>query len=69
MSDRYLAGQAEWRDPKADAPPTATKLLLMNPSGIAVFGHFDPRWCVAWAPLPRKPEWLKDKLSERASNE
>jgi hypothetical protein len=63
MTDRYLAGHAEWRDPQAEPPPLATKLLLMNPAGVAVFGHWDSRWCIAWAPLPRKPEWLKDRLS------
>ena len=63
MTDRYLAGEADWRDPDVDAPPLATKLLLMNPAGVAVFGHYDPRWCIAWAPLPKKPDWLKEKLS------
>lgn len=63
MTDRYLAGETEWRDPVVDTPPLGTKLLLMNPSGIAVFGHYDHRWCIAWAPLPKKPSWLKEKLS------
>jgi hypothetical protein len=61
-SDRYLAGVAEWRNPETEPPPCGTKLLLMNPAGVAVIGHWQPQWCLAWAPLPKKPEWLKEKM-------
>jgi hypothetical protein len=63
MSDRYASGDAYWRDPAVESPPMATKLLLLNPSGVAVMGHFDPRWCVAWSPLPKVPVELKAKLA------
>lgn len=68
-TDRYLAGVTEWRDPEIDPPPRATKLFLMNPGGVAVIGHWSDDWCLAWAPLPKKPEWLRRKLSNPSKGE
>lgn len=58
----YLAGEAYWRDPKQEEPPRATKVLLLNPSGVAVIGHW-AHWAIAWAPLPKIPAELKVRLS------
>ena len=57
----YLAGQASWRDPDQDIPPLGVKLLLLNPGGVCIVGTWAD-WAVAWAPLPKLPEHIKDKL-------
>jgi hypothetical protein len=57
----YLAGQASWRDPDQGIPPLGVKLLLLNPGGVCIVGTWAD-WAVAWAPLPKLPEHIKDKL-------
>lgn len=37
------------------------KMLLLNPGGVCVIGHWAD-WAVAWAPLPKLPDHIKDKL-------
>jgi hypothetical protein len=37
------------------------KVLLLNPSGVAVIGHW-AHWAIAWAPLPKIPQHIKDKM-------
>lgn len=61
MNDRYAAGQAYWRDPQVEPPPRAAKVLLLNPSGVAVIGHW-AEWAVAWSPLPKIPPTLKERM-------
>lgn len=63
MTDRYAAGHTHWRDPKQEEPPRATKVLLLNPGGVAVIGHW-AHWAIAWAPLPKIPADLKEKLRQ-----
>jgi hypothetical protein len=67
--ERYLAGRTEWRDPRVEPAPLATKIFLMTPGGVMVVGYWDPRWCVAWAPLLVKPDWLRERLSEWGCDE
>ena len=45
------------------------KVLLLTRTGVAVLGHWDGRatWCVAWAPLPKVPAWLRDQLDSQDS--
>jgi hypothetical protein len=61
MTDRYASGTAYWRDPAVEPPPMATKLLLLTPGATCVIGHW-AHWCVAWSPMPKRPEWLKTKM-------
>jgi hypothetical protein len=61
MNDRYATGEVYWRDPNIDPPPKATKLLLLTPGGTAVVGNW-AYWCVAWSPLPKIPQALKQRL-------
>jgi hypothetical protein len=61
MTDRYATGNAYWRDPVEEPAPRATKVLLLNPSGVAVIGHW-AHWAIAWAPLPKIPRHIKDKM-------
>lgn len=63
MTDRYIAGSTCWRDPAQEPPPRATKLLLLNPGGVAIIGHW-AHWAIAWAPLPKIPADLKERLSQ-----
>lgn len=57
----YLAGSATWRDPDDEHPPLGTRMLLLNPGGVCIVGTWAD-WAVAWAPLPKLPEHIKDKL-------
>jgi len=62
MTDRYASGHTSWRDPEQEPAPRATKVLLLNPGGVAVIGHW-AHWAIAWAPLPKIPPALKARLS------
>lgn len=68
MTDRYATGEVYWRDPETEAPPKATKLLLLTPGGTAVVGHW-AYWCVAWSPLPKIPAELKERLLSTGKGE
>jgi len=57
----YLAGQAVWRMPADDPPPLGVKMLLLTPGGVCVIGTWET-WAIAWAPLPKLPEHIKDAL-------
>ncbi len=57
----YLAGQAIWRTPDDDPPPLGVKMLLLNPGGVCVIGTWEA-WAIAWAPLPKLPDHIKDAL-------
>jgi hypothetical protein len=57
----YLAGQAIWRTPDDDQPPLGVKMLLLNPGGVCVIGTWEA-WAIAWAPLPKLPDHIKDAL-------
>jgi hypothetical protein len=49
------SGECYWRDPKAERPPLAVKMLLLTSGGVAILGSWS--WnsnLVAWAPLPRR---------------
>jgi hypothetical protein len=43
------------------------KVLLLTRTGVAVLGQWDGRatWCVAWAPLPMVPTWLRAELDQQ----
>jgi hypothetical protein len=52
---------SEWQ--RMDSAPHGSKCLLLTAGGVAVVG-IAPRpsltlGYVAWAPLPKRPEWLK----------
>ena len=41
--------------------PLSTKVQLLTSGGIAVYGQYSPDSVgfLGWAPLPKKPEWMK----------
>jgi hypothetical protein len=57
----YLAGEAVWRLPEDHPPPLGVKMLLLNSGGVCVMGTWAD-WAVAWAPLPRIPDNIKQRL-------
>lgn len=58
----YLADQApQWHHPDDTPPPKGTKLQLLTPGGITVYGHWED-WAVAWAPLLKVPKELKQRI-------
>lgn len=57
----YLAGQASWRTPGEQTPPLGVKMLLLNPGGVCIVGTWAD-WAVAWAPLPKMTQEIKQAL-------
>lgn len=57
----YVAGQASWRTPQEEIPPLGVKMLLLNPGGVCVVGTW-AEWAVAWAPLPKMTQEIKQAL-------
>jgi hypothetical protein len=40
--------------------PLSAKVQLLTQGGVAVYGHYTPSGgYLGWAPLPKKPEWMK----------
>ena len=60
--DVETADVAAWKDPSEEPPPTGKKLLLLTPYGVACLGHWNAEQFIGWAPLPRIPKRLKEKL-------
>jgi hypothetical protein len=48
-----------WR--RLDSCPLSAKVQLLTAGGVAVYGQFSPgtKGYLGWAPLPKKPEWMK----------
>lgn len=62
----HIAEHAEtvyWRDPLIDKPPPATKLVVLTPGGVAQIGTWSDE-LLAWHPLIKMPQWLRDRLTE-----
>lgn len=51
--------------------PQGVKVQLLTKGGIATYGHYraGEDWLLAWAPLPKKPDWLKAGLSQPPGEE
>ena len=64
---RHVAGECSWRDPEEDQPPLGSKMLLLNPAGVACIGTWS-RVFIAWAPLPKIPMNIKLKLENSYEN-
>jgi hypothetical protein len=41
--------------------PLSAKVQLLTEGGVAVYGQYNPGFggYLGWAPLPKKPEWMK----------
>lgn len=48
-----------WRSLKTC--PLSAKVQLLTTGGVAVYGQYSPgaKGYLGWAPLPKKPEWMK----------
>lgn len=55
----------EWKDPLVTPAPPGTSVFLLTEGGVAVRGVWrEDGGFVAWCPLPAKPDWLKDRLTQ-----
>ena len=61
MKEVVTAPVSFWLDADVAPPPSGSKLLLLTNGGIAVIGNWGPGF-VAWAPLPKVPPSIKEKL-------
>lgn len=59
----YIAGESTWRLPAqgADLPPTGAKCLILTQGGVCVVGAWG-QGCVAWAPLPKMHDEVRNAL-------
>jgi hypothetical protein len=60
----YISGESVWRTPEESPPPLGVKMLLLNAGGVCVIGTWG-NWATAWAPLPKVPSHIKEKLAPR----
>lgn len=61
--DPETAPFAEWQDPAVNSPPSDSKLLILTEWGVAILGPWRSNGgFVAWAPLPRIPKHIKERL-------
>ena len=51
-----------WYDPESNPPPRGCKLHLLTTGWVAVHGEWNDEIYLAWAPLPKVPQALKDKI-------
>jgi hypothetical protein len=58
----YVAGQATWRTVSDEPPPLGVKMLLLNPGGVCVIGTWSD-WAIAWSPLPKMSDAIKQQLT------
>jgi hypothetical protein len=59
--DVETAPSSVWLDPEEHKPSRGKKMLLLNKGGVAVLGQWDDEF-LAWAPLPKIPTHIKEKL-------
>lgn len=59
-SDRTVAVDQNYYWQRMDSCPRGVKIQLLGIGGVASYGTWDGknRFWQAWAPLPKKPDWL-----------
>lgn len=45
--------------------PKGTKVLMLTERGVAVIGKYEPEGYLAWAPFPKRPEWLRKQMENK----
>lgn len=60
-SDRSAAVDQGYFWQPLETCPLSVKVQLLTAGGIAVYGQFSPdaKGYLGWAPLPKKPEWMR----------
>lgn len=60
-SDKAAAVDQEYFWRPLETCPVSAKVQLLTTGGVAVYGHYvrGQRGYLGWAPLPKKPEWMK----------
>lgn len=69
MIEPKTAPTAEWRDPLVEPAPPARKVLLLGYGGTAVIGTWANEGFIAWAPLPKIPPHIKQRIGCKAAYE
>lgn len=60
----HCVGEFECYDAALVPPPLNTKMIVVSKYGVARIGKFDPNFDVAWFPLPRVPQTVKQRISD-----
>jgi hypothetical protein len=60
----HCVGEFECYDAALVPPPLNTKLFVISKYGVARIGTFDPNYDVAWFPLLRMPQTVKQRISD-----
>lgn len=60
-ADRAAAVDQTYHWQPLDTCPLSVKVQLLTTTGVAVYGQFSggTKGYIGWAPLPKKPEWMK----------
>ena len=61
--DRAVAVATDYFWQHMDSCPRGVKIQLLGIGGVASYGVWDGknRFWSAWAPLPKKPEWMTNE--------
>lgn len=67
-SERVAVDHSYFWQPMETCPPH-TKVQLLNPGGVAVYGEWNGRddFWLGWAPRPKMPPWMNDRRRARRS--
>lgn len=55
-------------DPELHKPPTGVQLLLINPGGVLITGHWF-KGCLAWGYYPKIPATVKARIGLNIFND
>lgn len=60
-SDKSTAVDQDYFWRPLETCPLSAKVQLLTQGGIAVYGqyHREAKGYLGWAPLPKRPEWMK----------
>lgn len=60
-ADRTVAVDPSYFWQPLDTCPLSVKVQLLTTGGVAVYGQYTQgsKGYVGWAPLPKKPSWMK----------
>lgn len=61
---RHCVGEYECYNAQIVPPPLNTKLFVVSKYGVARIGTFDPDYDVAWFPLLKLPDSVKQRISD-----
>lgn len=54
-----------WKLPSEYPAPRGEKIIILTMFGVLTLGHWNDMDCVAWAPLPKMTEDVKQALQSK----